>query len=450
MKRGDTVRIRIERLSTEGKGFACIEGRAVVIKGALPGDVADVRIMGLKRHSARVHLEGIVEQGVERVEAECPHFGRCGGCAWQDVPYGDQCRLKAGLVTDTLNTIPGIDYAGTVDCVPSPDIFFYRNKMEFSFDRSPGEERHAQLGLHETGRYDRVFDLERCLLQSDRSNRAVQTARDFAINHNLSVYGLKSHEGLLRFLMIRDGKNTGDFMVNVVTSGDDFPLAGAFAEHMAREIPETTAIVRSINRRTGSVAAGEEREVLRGKDMIEETIGGCAFRISPDSFFQTNTRQAFNLYNTIRSFCRPDGTQRLLDLYCGTGTIGIFCSDGVRTVTGVESVGDAVNDARMNAELNSAVNCTFIEGQVERFLDGCTGEFDVVVCDPPRAGIHPRAMNNLVRLRIPRMVYVSCNVKAMPADIELLAMAGYRVSEVRAFDMSPHTPHVETVVLLEL
>ncbi len=450
MKKNDIVRIKIDRLTPDGCGFAEIEGKAATLKGALPGDVLDVRIMGLKRHSVRVRFEGIVEQAVDRIDAECAHFSRCGGCVWQNVPYSEQCRLKAGLVETALGSAPGLEPVEEIEIVPSPDIFFYRNKMEFSFDSPPGSDGKIKLGLHEAGRYDRVFDLQRCLLQSETSNRAVEVIRNFAVGNGLTAYGLKTHAGLLRFLMVREGKNTGDLMMNLVTSGEDFPLAGHFCDHIIKKIPEVTTIVGSINRKRGNAAVGEEREVLLGDGSIAENIGGFSFTISPDSFFQTNTAQAFNLYDTIRSFSRLDGTQRLLDLYCGTGTISIFCSEGARTVTGVESVGDAVEDARRNAELNGIANCTFIAGQVENLLDESMGDFDVVICDPPRAGIHPRAMNHLVRMRIPRMVYASCNVKAMPGDLEVLSMAGYRIRKVRAFDMSPHTPHVETVVLLEI
>jgi 23S rRNA (uracil1939-C5)-methyltransferase len=450
MKKDDVVRLSIESLTPEGVGFARIEGRALTVKGALPGDTVDIRILGLRRHSARVRLEGIIEQGISRIDARCPHFGQCGGCVWQNVPYDDQCRLKAGLVNSALGSIPGIEPVKDITCIPSPDVFFYRNKMEFSWDSHPGEERSIRLGLHEAGRYDRIFDLERCLLQSELSNHAVKSTREFAIKHGLTTYGLKSHAGLLRFLMVRDGKNTGDLMVNLVTSGEDFPLAGHWADHIMNEIPEVTTVIRSINRSPGSVAVGEERTVLSGDGSITDSIGNYTFTISPDSFFQTNTAQARSLYDTIRSFCCLDGAQNLLDLYCGIGTIGLYCSGAARSVTGIEAVGDAVTDARRNAELNGANNCTFITGQVEKLLGESTGDFDVVVCDPPRAGIHPKAMNHLVRLRIPRMVYVSCNVKVMPGDLELLSMAGYRIKAVRVFDMSPHTPYVETVVLLEL
>ena len=444
------VRVKIQHLSHKGKGCATIDNRAVEVSGVLPGDVVDVVVVSKRRHTARVRLERIVEEGIDRIDAECCQYGRCGGCVWQNVPYQEQCRLKKELVETALGSIPGGYHFGETDIVPSPDQFFYRNKMEFSFDSPPKEDRIIRLGLHEAGRYDRVFDLKQCLLQSELSNRVVQATGDYVRNNELSVYGLKSHKGLLRYLMIRDGKNTGDLMVNLVTSGDDFPQLEQYAGYVRAEIPEITTILRSINSGRASVTVGEEHETVLGDGVITDRIGQFLFTISPDSFFQTNTSQAYNLYETIRSYCNLDGTQRLLDLYSGTGTIGIYCSDGAASVTGVELVESAVYDARRNAELNEVSNCTFISGTVEKFLGEDLDDFDVVICDPPRAGIHPKAMHRLLQMRVPRMVYISCNIKALPADLEMLFMAGYRIRKVMVFDMSPHTPHVETVVLLEI
>ncbi|MFC1528471.1 23S rRNA (uracil(1939)-C(5))-methyltransferase RlmD [Candidatus Latescibacterota bacterium] len=450
MKRGEIIRVQIDRLNPDGTGYAVAEGRKLSIKGILPGDEADVRVLSVKRHTARVKLETIISTGVERISPECPHFSYCGGCRWQDVPYNVQCRMKGDLVNTALAGVPGIEPVERIDVVPSPDVFFYRNKMEFSFDSPPPLQGKVFLGLHEAGKFDRVFDLEDCRLQSELSNRAVQVTRAFVMEQELSAYGLKSHEGLLRFLVVRDGKNTGDLMLNLVTSGEDFTAIKAFSERVVKDIPGVTTVIRSINRGKGSVAIGEEHDIFFGDGFIREHIGEYIFTISPDSFFQTNPRQTENLYNTIRDFSGLSGRENLLDLYCGTGTIGIYLAGMAKTVTGVETVESCIADAERNAELNDVSNITFLSGQVEKVIGETMGTFDVVVCDPPRAGLHPKALNKLLRLRIPRMVYVSCNIKAMPHDLEMLAMAGYRVKDVRAFDMSPHTPYVETVILLEI
>lgn len=462
MKRGEVRTVLIERLGADGDGLAEVDGRTMRVAGAFPGDLALVRIWRVKRKAVLGLLEGLEARGVERVAPLCPHFGICGGCRWQDIPYGMQCRFKADIVRGMLSGIPGIEPPHLVELVPSPDTVYYRNKMEFSFGSGPGSgeaprrvcthagDTEVRLGLHERGKFDRVFDVTGCRLQSELSNAILDETRRFAVGSGLSVYGLKSHEGLFRYLVIREGKFTGEVMVNLVTSGEEFPCAGEFADMLASRFCEATSVILSINRSPGGVAAGQERRTLRGAGCIHEQIGGLTFTISPDSFFQTNSCQAFNLYDTIREFSGLTGTERLLDLYCGTGTIGIFLSRRAAEVTGVEAASEAVEDARMNAALNDAGNCTFIAGRAEEILEEGMGRFDVAVCDPPRVGIHPKALAALLRMRIPRMVYVSCNAGAIPRDLEMLAMAGYRLVSVRAFDMAPHTPHIETVLGLEI
>lgn len=450
MKRNDIVRLTIESILPDGSGYAVAEGREIAVKGALPGDVIDARILALKRTSARVRVESVVSREIERIPAACPHFDICGGCRWQDVPYDVQCSFKADIVRRELGSIPGLPPCEIDGIVPSPDMFYYRNKMEYSFDSPPYLENELFLGLHEAGRFDRVFNLTDCRLQSEASNRAVEAVRSFAVDNGLSAYGLKSHAGLLRYLMIRDGKNTGELMVNLVTSGDDFTGGDALVEAVMTQVPSATTIIRSINTSKGGITTGEAREILTGEGVIKETIGGLTFTVSPDSFFQTNPRQTENLYACIREFCSLSGAERVLDLYCGTGTIGMFIAEGAESVAGIELVEDAVADARMNAERNGIENIQFTAGKVEDIVDGTQTGFDIVICDPPRAGIHPKALAQLIRMKIPRMVYVSCNIKALPHDLEMLALAGYSVREVRAFDMSPHTPHVETVVKLEI
>ena len=450
MKRGDIIRVCIECLGPDGNGFAEVNGRTLSVKGAVTGDEVDVRVLGVKRHSARVKIESIVSTGIERITPECSHFAECGGCKWQDIPYETQCNMKTELVQRTLASIPAIEPFEPLTIIPSSDVFFYRNKMEFSFDSPPGTRGKVFLGLHEAGKFDKVFDIRRCLLQSELSNRAVELTRDFTSKHALTAYGLKSHVGLLRFFMVRDGKNTGEVMLNIVTSGEEFNYSGQYEELLAEKLPEITTVVRTINRSKGNTSTGEEREILYGNGCISEQIGRFTFTISPDSFFQTNTHQAQNLYETIKEFSGLSGTERLLDLYCGTGTIGIYLAERAKDVTGVEMVESAVKDAWRNAEINGIDNITFLSGRVEDVVDETMEDFGVVICDPPRAGIHPKTLNHILRMRIPRMIYVSCNVRAIPHDLDMLAIVGYRIKNARVFDMSPHTPHIETVLLLEI
>ena len=308
------------------------------------------------------------------------------------------------------------------------------------------------IGLHEPGKFDRVFELARCHIQSDRANEVVTATREFVVANGLSVYGLKSHRGLLRFLVVREGIETDDLMVVLVTGDEPFPQAADYAAALVRAVPSITTVLHSVSRSRAGVATGGEYTVLHGDGRIHDRIGPFTFGISPDAFFQTNTRQAERLYECIRDFCGLTGSERLLDLYCGTGTIGIFCAGDAAHVTGVELVEDAVADACANATLNGIENIEFIAAHVEAVVGENMAEepFDVAICDPPRAGIHPDGLAALCRMRIPRLVYVSCNVKQLPLDLEALTLAGYRITAVRAFDMSPHTPHIETVVRLDL
>lgn len=448
MKQGGTVQCTIASLGPDGAGRTMADGRLLTVKGALPGDEVEVRLSRVREDSAKGKLVRVLRHGVPRIGAACPHTPVCGGCRRQDVPYPRQLELKREQLRTALDAIPGYTPDEIPAVSPSPEVFYYRNKMEYSFDSPPRAGGRVFLGLHEAGRFDRVFDVAACRLQSETANLILDVTRRFAAEHGLSAYGLKSHRGLLRFLTVRTGANTGDLMVNLVTSGELFPDESAWMEQVLAAAPRITTIVRSISDSPGAVATGQERRVLFGNGWITDRIGAFTFRISPDSFFQTNTRQAEHLYETIREFCGLEGTGQLLDLYCGTGTIGIYLSREATSVTGVEAVEEAVADARTNAALNGVTNASFVAGEVERILDDGMGQFDAAVCDPPRPGLHPKAMKRLLRLDIPRIVYVSCNAKALPVDCAAMIDAGYRIRAVRAFDMSPHTPHLETVVLL--
>ena len=449
MKKGEITAVIIDRLDSDGIGMGVLDGRTIKVPGTCPGDTVRAVVTTIKRATARARLQTIETPGIGRIPPPCPHFAVCGGCRWQDIPYPEQLSLKSGMLRDALSRSGEGSVSRDVPVQPSPEIFHYRNKMEFSFDQPP-ESGTLSLGLHEAGKFNRVFDITGCLLESPQSNRIVAEARRFAVEHGLTACGLKSHRGLLKYLVIREGKATGETMVNLVTSGEEFPVPERFASRLRETIPGISTILWSVNKSTSGVATGGERRVLAGNGCIHDRIGSFGYEISPDSFFQTNTGQAVQLYETIGEFAKLTGGERVLDLYCGTGTIGIFLAGLAKSVLGIEISEEAVRDAGKNAVLNGIGNIEFVAGKVESTIREGMGLFEVVVCDPPRAGIHPRAMDQLVRMRIPRMVYVSCNVAALPNDLEVLRLAGYRVADIRAFDMSPHTPHIETVVLLEL
>lgn len=446
-RRGDRIEIDIERLDRRGNGLGRLGAYTLLVRGAVPGDRVRARVRKVRNRLRRAEasLEELLSTEIQRSPARCSHFGLCGGCLWQDIPYKSQVRLKQDLVRTCL-TEAGID--AELDApMPSAEPFFYRNKMEFSFGSSP--EGRTEVGLHVWGRFDRVFDLDACYLQSETSNRIVERVRDFA--GSLSVYHLKRHEGLLRFLTIREGKLTGETMVVITTSGDAFPEAESLGKMLEETFPEVKSVIRSVNLRRAQVAVGDREEVLAGMGTVRETLGDFTFEISPGSFFQTNTRQAQHLYRRVVELADPGPDDRILDVYCGTGAISLHLSRRAGYVLGIEAGEGAVRDAVRNSAINGVTNCRFIAGTAEDILWQIReqGErFETVVTDPPRPGMHLKAVAAICDLRPARIVYVSCNPEALCADLVRLESSGYKTDYVQLVDMFPHTPHCEVVARL--
>ena len=448
-RRGDVVDIDIEQVDEKGQGIGFLNDYTVRVRGGIPGDVVQgyIRKMQNRRRQIDVRKTALLNSTIKRVDAPCEHFGVCGGCAWQDVPYADQVEVKQQLVKGCL------DAAGIVVDLDQPLVmdtpFYYRNKMEFSFGIS--DEGQADLGLHVPGRFDHVFDLRACHLQSELSNQIVDFVRRFVRERKLSVYHLKRHEGLLRFLTIREGKNTDETMVILTTSGEAFNAVGELAKSLAETFPQVKCFVHSINSRKAQVAFGDEEIPLLERDHISDRLGPFTFEISPSSFFQTNTHQAERLYERIVALAAPQKEDRVLDLYCGMGGISFFLSRQVDNVLGIEVSESAVQDAVRNSARNDISNCVFMSGPAEELMGQLTQQndrFDLVVTDPPRVGMHPKAMGALIKLRPKKIVYVSCNPQALGRDLKILCQAGYRVDYGQLVDMFPHTPHCEVLVRL--
>ena len=419
------------------------------MRGGVPGDRVEARIRRVRhrRRQAEASIEAIVHAGVPRISPRCPHFGTCGGCLWQDLPYEAQVHLKQALVSTCLREA-GIDVALEEPLLAQPP-FFYRNKMEFSFGISG--DNGCDVGLHVQGRFDRIFDLKACFLQSELSNRIVDRVRRFARERGLSAYHLKRHGGLLRFLTVREGKQTGETMVVLTTSGEDFSGAEEMGTLLTREFPEVKSVIHSINRRMAQVAIGGEERAVPGRETIRERLGNFVFEISPSSFFQTNTLQAERLYQRVVDLVDAQPADRLLDVYCGTGAISLFLSEHAGEVVGVEVSEAALRDAVRNSADNGIENCQFIPGLAERVLHQfkAQGErFDAAVIDPPRPGMHPKASQALIDLRPDRIVYVSCNPQVLGDDLMRLEAAGYRTDCLQLVDMFPHTPHCEVLARL--
>lgn len=446
MKQAKLIELHVEGLTPQGDGLARHGTAEVTVPGAIPGDRVEAWVGRRKRKGRLVgRVERFLEYGVARHEPPCPHFGVCGGCRWQDVDYEEQLLLKHRMVTDALN-VSGVTAQTIHSVIGSPEVFFYRNKMEFSFGR--GFEGELQLGLHVRQRYNRVFDLHSCQLQSELSNRAVRSVRDHAAQLQLPAYDLRSHVGLLRFLVVRSARKPAGLLLNLVVSSYHHEGIDELVSRVLEEVHDITDLVVTLHTGKAQVAIGEREFLVSGAGRLREVCGEMKFDISPQSFFQTNTRQAGRLYALVNDMVDGASETDVLDLYCGAGGISLHLAHKARRVLGVEQVSEAVVDARSNAERNGISNCEFIAGAAESVLGDLWDQgrrFGVVVVDPPRPGIHKDAMKQIIRFKPAVVIYVSCNPYSMAEDMSELSAAGYRVETVQPIDLFPHTPHCEIV-----
>ena len=453
-KKKTIVDLEIFDLAYGGKGVAKLNGMIVLVAGGIPGDLVKAKIVKRKKSFAQAEVLEIIKESELREKPSCSHFGFCGGCKWQNLKYQHQLHYKAKQVKDSLVHLGGFSEPNIKEILGSENIFFYRNKMEFTFGKD--ENGKLILGLHPPERYDEVFDLEKCFLQSEVSNVIVDWIREFLKEKNLLPYDIKGHSGFLRFLAIREGKNTGEAMVNLVTHQGEFPYADEFSSSLTKEFPQIKSVVRNINSKLANIALGEKEEILGGEKMICEKLNDLTFELSANSFFQTNTFQAEKLFDKVLDLTDLDGSENVLDLYSGTGTISLFLSTRAKKVVGVESLADSVENAKRNALRNNIKNAEFILGEAKEVLSSLQREeryFEVVVVDPPRAGLHPDVVKYLLNLKPQKIIYVSCNPTTLARDLS--ASGGfceryYDLDEVHPVDMFPHTFHIETVARLTL
>lgn len=458
VKKGAEPILEVADLAFGGKGLARVNGLAVFVDGAVPGDQVRARIIRKKRNYAEARVAELIRPSSLRVAPPCPYQAHCGGCKWQFLGYDHQLEYKRRHVAESLAHIGLIQGVPVHPTLPSERVFGYRNKMEFSCsDRRwllPAElgDENADigfaLGLHVPGTFHKVLDIERCLLQPELGNQILADARAFMKRSALAPYGLKSHEGFWRFLMLRHGVAEDQWMVNIVTAWEEPDEVRKLAAQLRARYPAVVSVVNNITARKSGVAFGEYEVPLAGSASIQEQIGEYRFKISANSFFQTNTRGARRLYDTVKQYARLDGSEQLLDLYCGTGTIAIHLSDSVREVVGLELVESAVADARENARLNRIENCRFVGGDLRQTLADAGFSPAVMVIDPPRAGMHKDVVAAVTALGPQRIVYVSCNPATLARDLGMLKEQ-YAVREVQPVDMFPHTFHIESVARLE-
>ncbi|OSZ78604.1 23S rRNA (uracil(1939)-C(5))-methyltransferase RlmD [Chitinophagaceae bacterium IBVUCB1] len=465
-KKPEIKGLEITAYAAEGKSIAVLEdGKVLFVDNAIPGDVVNVRIVKNKKSWAEGKVTSIIQPSHKRIEPFCEHFGICGGCKWQMVPYEQQIAYKQQQVQDQLTRIGHIELPELQLISGSPKQQYYRNKLEFTFSkhryRTYEEIADAgdtilpiqpALGFHAPGLFDKVVEINKCYLQNEPTNKLLAVLRKYTEKHNFQYYDYKAHTGWLRNAVIRVTR-TGEVLINIVMQHENKQQRVALLEHLLSEIPEITTLHYTINPKVNDSIHDLEVHTYFGKGYIEETLEGFRFKISPKSFFQTNTYQAENLYRITRNFAGLSGKEVLYDLYCGTGSIGIFCSNNASKIIGIEVVADAVKDAKLNAANNNLTNCLFYAGDVANI---CTDDFfaehgrpDVIITDPPRAGMHEKLIQQLLKMKAPKIVYVSCNPATQARDLQLLDEA-YKVTRLQPVDMFPHTHHIENVALLEL
>jgi len=454
--------VEITSMSAEGKGIAKIDGKVHFVKGGVPGDVADLLLHKTKSKYAEGEIAQLVTPSQSRVTPVCDYFGTCGGCKWQHIDYAAQLEFKQETVTEAIRRIGKLDVALTHPIVGAGSPFFYRNKMDFGFtDRrwlteaeiASGEafDRNG-IGLHVAESFASIVDLEKCHLQDEFSNKVRTGLRDFAKQNGITFFDLRYQKGFLRTLLIRTA-STGQNLVLLSVTEPDMEKINMLMEFLAKEFPAITSLQYVVNQKKNDTIYDLDTVVYKGEGYIIEQLGNYKFEIGPKSFFQTNTKQAEKLYEITKKFAQLKPTDTVYDLYTGVGSIGIYLSDSCNTVTGIEQIPEAIEDAKLNAALNGVTNCNFYAGDVRMILNdeflAQHGRADVIVTDPPRSGMHTDVVNTLLAHAPNRIVYVSCNAATQARDLELLS-AKYKIEEMQAVDMFPQTTHIENVVRLAL
>lgn len=451
--------VEITGVAAEGKSIARVDDMVVFIPYGAPGDVVNIKLDKKKRSYAEAHIVDMVKPSPDRVTPACEHFGVCGGCKWQHIPYESQLRYKRDQVVDALTRIAKVEIPEVNPTLGSKETFCYRNKLEYTFsckcwitfeDLRSGREiadRNA-LGFHIPGAFDKVLDIKKCWLQDDLSNRIRLFVRQYALAKGYEFYDIKAQQGLMRTLMVRIA-STGEVMLIVVFARPEQEKINDLMGAIAAEFPEITSLLYVVNQKVNDTIADQEVITYRGRDYINEEMEGLHFRIGPKSFYQTNSLQAYELYKVARRMACLKPDDLVYDLYTGTGTIANFVARQVKKVVGIEYVPEAIADAKLNSEVNGIDNTIFFAGDMKDVLtDGFIEEHgrpDVMIIDPPRAGMHEDVVNVILNARPERIVYVSCNPATQARDLALMDSL-YRVEEVQPVDMFPHTHHVENVV----
>jgi len=454
--------LTVTDIAEEGRGVARANDMVVFIDKAIPGDIVDVTVYRKKKKFAEAKITNLVKSSFDRVDAFCSHFGVCGGCKWQHMDYAAQIKYKQKSVLDALQRLAGLEVAHAEEILPSAQDKYYRNKLEYTFSNKrwlttlDGEinddtEMNA-LGFHVPLRFDKILEINHCYLQADPSNDLRNSISAFAKEHNISFYNLRAHEGALRNLVIRTS-STGELMVIVIFAYPEEGQVDLMMNYVKNTFPQINSLLYIINQKKNDTFSDQEVLLYSGRTFIYEEMEGLKFQIGPKSFYQTNSLQAYELYKITRDFADLKGEELVYDLYTGTGTIANFIAKKAKKVVGVEYVPSAIEDAKVNSKVNGIDNTIFFAGDMKDVLNAefvqMHGKPDVIITDPPRAGMHPDVVERLMEIEASKIVYVSCNAATQARDLIRLKEK-YDLARIKPVDMFPHTQHVENVVLLTL
>lgn len=455
--------VKIEAVAAEGKSLAHVDGTVVFVEFAVPGDIVNVKVTKKKKNYMEGFILEIVKPSEDRLQPFCEHFGICGGCRWQPLPYDMQLKAKQQQVWDQLVRIGHLEIPDISPILPSDKTKYYRNKLEFTFSNkrwiynnedpdSLTDEERLGLGFHVGKFFDKVLDIKHCSLQPEPSNEIRLFIREYAVTHNLEFYNIRENTGFLRNIIVRNNQ-VGDVMLTVCFAYDDQDKIVPMLDAIAAEFPQIKSLHYVINEKLNDSISDLECILYKGDDAIWETMGKLKFKIGPKSFYQTNSEQAYKLYSVAKEFAALTGNEVVYDLYTGTGTIAQFISDKASKVIGIEYVKEAIEDARINAEANGITNCTFFDGDMKDILTADFikehGKPEVMIIDPPRAGMHPDVVKVIMEAAPERIVYVSCNPASQARDLAMMSPM-YEITAVQPVDMFPHTMHVENVCALKL
>ncbi len=470
--------IEIVDISSEGLGVTKINEWVVFVEGAVPGDVCNINVYKKKRKFGFAKITELVKPSEHRVKPECQHFGTCGGCKWQNFAYTAQLKYKQNQVVNAFQRLAKVEVAETLDILGCEEIYYYRNKLDFGFSnkkwltadelkekiQESGDDSQSSVvqinkssngsgcGFHVSGAFDKVLDIEHCHLQADPSNQIRNEVKRFALEKGYEFFNIRDKAGLMRTMIIRTS-TTGEVMCVFSFYDNDTEKINELLSHVKQSFPQITALLYVINQKGNDTIYDLPVHTFSGNDFIYEEMEGLKFKIGPKSFYQTNSKQAYNLYKITRNFADLKGNEIVYDLYTGTGTIALFVSKNAKHVVGVESVPEAIEDAKENARVNNIANTSFFAGDMKDVLNDefilANGKPDVIITDPPRVGMHPDVVAKILEIAPPKIVYVSCNPASQARDVAMLSEK-YDVLKVQAVDMFPQTLHVESVALLLL